>query len=104
MQPKTIAPLSTLPTAAAKRVTGASEAQVATPDQVFNQMDAELIRVLEDLVHVLIDKGVIALTDLPPSAQVKLLKRKGFREFVQVNGTTKDYVDTLDDSRFGLMR
>lgn len=41
--------------------------------------DLELIRVLEDLVEVLTDKGVIRFTDLPDAAQQKLLGRKDLR-------------------------
>ncbi len=37
--------------------------------------DLDLVRVLEDLVTVLIDKRVIALTDLPQAAQQKLADR-----------------------------
>ncbi len=41
--------------------------------------DLDLIRVLEDLVEVLTDKGVIRFTDLPEAAQQKLLGRKDLR-------------------------
>ncbi len=37
------------------------------------------IRVIEDVVDVLIDRGLLRLTDLPPEAQRKLLARKGAR-------------------------
>jgi transposase len=37
--------------------------------------DLELIRVLEDLVGVLVDRGVIRYTDLPVAAQRKLQQR-----------------------------
>lgn len=73
-------------------------------DDVFNAMDAELIRVIEDLVHVLIGKGLIMLTDLPPRAQAKLLQRAGFRDHLQADGSLSDYVDRLDDSKFGFLR
>ena len=42
----------------------------------LSRLDADFIRVLEDLVEVLIDKGVINLTDLPPEAQQKLSERR----------------------------
>ncbi|WP_026279769.1 hypothetical protein [Thioalkalivibrio sp. ALJ16] len=45
--------------------------------------DLELIRVLEDLVEVLTDKGVIRFTDLPDAAQRKLLGRKDLRASAQ---------------------
>ena len=39
-----------------------------------------MIRVVDDLVHLLIIKGVIRITDLPPAAQAKLLTRSQARE------------------------
>lgn len=41
--------------------------------------DAELARVTEDLIDVLIDRGVIQFTDLPVAAQNKLLQRRQTR-------------------------
>lgn len=46
----------------------------------FASMDANLVRVLEDLVDVLITRNVICITDLPPEAQQKLFERKHFRD------------------------
>ncbi len=45
----------------------------------FARLDADLIRVIEDVVDVLIDRGLLRLTDLPADAQRKLLTRKGAR-------------------------
>lgn len=42
--------------------------------------DLDMIRVVDDLVHLLIIKGVIRITDLPPAAQAKLLTRSQARE------------------------
>ncbi|SDS52101.1 tryptophan synthase subunit beta [Pseudomonas oryzae] len=41
--------------------------------------DLELIRVLEDLVSVLVERGVIRYTDLPVAAQRKLQERAEVR-------------------------
>lgn len=41
--------------------------------------DMDLIRVLEDVIDLLIDRGVIVFTDLPPEAQSKLSKRQSLR-------------------------
>ena len=41
--------------------------------------DAELARVTEDLIDVLIDRGVIQFTDLPVAAQNKRLQRRQTR-------------------------
>ena len=42
--------------------------------------DLMLARVMEDLIDVLIEKGVIMFTDFPEMAQKKLLERRGFRK------------------------
>lgn len=42
--------------------------------------DAELARVLEDIISLLTDKGVIQFTELPRAAQEKLLQRKSLRQ------------------------
>jgi hypothetical protein len=39
-----------------------------------------MVRVLDDLIYLLIRKGVIAITDLPPMAQVKLMNRANARQ------------------------
>jgi hypothetical protein len=41
--------------------------------------DQDFVRVLEDVVELLIDKGVILFTDLPGSAQQKMLYRQRLR-------------------------
>ena len=46
----------------------------------FVQLDADFIRVLEDLIDALIRRQVINITDLPSAAQHKLYSRKGHRE------------------------
>ena len=46
----------------------------------LKQSDLDMIRVLDDLVHVLMDKGVLRITDLPPAAQSKLLSRTQARD------------------------
>jgi len=51
--------------------------QTAAPG--FDQLDADFIRVLEDLIDALIRQRVINITDLPPAAQRKLYSRKDHR-------------------------
>ena len=53
-----------------------------TADDIQSQLiasDLGLIRVLEDLIAVLIDKRVIMATDLPKAAQRKLARRYELR-------------------------
>ena len=49
------------------------------PASGFQQLDADFIRVLEDLIDALIRRQVINVTDLPSAAQHKLYSRKGHR-------------------------
>lgn len=51
------------------------------PEKVaaLGQTDASLVRVLEDLIDVLITRGVIQFTDLPEPAQARLLERRATR-------------------------
>ena len=45
----------------------------------FAALDADFVRVTEDLIYTLIEKGVIQFTDLPREAQEKLEARQSFR-------------------------
>ena len=48
-------------------------------NRAFLESDLALVRVLEDLIDVLIDKDVLQFTDLPQAAQDKLLSRQTMR-------------------------
>jgi hypothetical protein len=47
--------------------------------EALSQSDTGLARVLEDVIDVLINRGVIQFTDLPDQAQLKLLERRQTR-------------------------
>ena len=49
------------------------------PVAALVQSDASLARVLEDLIDVLINRGLVQFTDLPDAAQAKLLERRQTR-------------------------
>ncbi|QTF07496.1 tryptophan synthase subunit beta [Brenneria izadpanahii] len=66
--------------------------------QQLRQSDLEMVRVLEDLIQVLIDKGVINITDFPPAAQLKLIGRAQARE--ALNGGLNKLISDDDDSMF----
>ena len=53
--------------------------------------DAGLARVTEDLIDILITRGVIQFTDFPPAAQAKLLERR------QTRATLSNRLRLLDD-------
>jgi hypothetical protein len=49
------------------------------PAHQFASLDADLVRVLEDLIDALIQRNVLMVTDLPVQAQQKLFNRKNVR-------------------------
>jgi hypothetical protein len=54
----------------------------APAEAAFDRLDADFVRVIEDVIDTLIVKNVINITDLPERAQAKLFARKSFRERV----------------------
>lgn len=58
--------------------------------------DMPLVRVLEDLIDLLIDREVIRFTDLPDAAQGKLMDRRRLR------AALKPGLDLLDDGEKSL--
>ena len=57
----------------------------------FSQLDADFVRVLEDLIDALIANGTLRMTDLPIQAQQKLTQRK------QQRARLSEHLDLLDD-------
>lgn len=72
------------------RVAGAGDLQNA-----LTSSDLDMIRVIEDLVATLIDKGIIALTDLPAEAQRKLARRCELRSTLSDLGEIVADMDEL---------
>ena len=52
--------------------------------------DLAFVRVVEDMLEVLLEKGVLSFTDLPPAAQRKVLERKSLRVKNAVNLISDD--------------
>ncbi|MEQ6917657.1 tryptophan synthase subunit beta like protein [Halomonas aquatica] len=50
----------------------------------FQSSDLAFVRVLEDVIELLMDKGVISFTDLPEPAQEKVMERQALRR--RLNG------------------
>jgi hypothetical protein len=46
----------------------------------LEESDHALIRVVDDLVNVLVEKNMMRFTDLPEAAQKKLLERRSLRQ------------------------
>ncbi len=49
-------------------------------DGGFSRLDADFVRVIEDLIDTLLSRNILNVTDLPAEAQHKLFARKSFRE------------------------
>ena len=60
----------------------------------FSRLDADFVRVIEDVIDTLIVKNIINITDLPSEAQAKLFARKSFRE-----RATKDALKLFGDDQ-----
>lgn len=48
--------------------------------KILKTMDLEMVRVIEDLVDILVDRRLILFTDLPEPVQNKLLFKRSIRE------------------------
>lgn len=74
----------------------------AGPPEDFNRLDADFVRVIEDVIDTLIVKNVLNITDLPEQAQAKLFARKSFRERVTSNSLRlfgdSGFVEVIDDT------
>lgn len=76
-------------------------------DDAFNRLDADFVRVLEDLIDTLILKNLLSISDLPEAAQAKLGERKSFRanlgsSTLQLFSTT-GFSELIDDTGFGAL-
>lgn len=45
----------------------------------LRESDLDVVRVLDDLINLLVEKNTIRFTDLPEPAQRKLMERRGLR-------------------------
>ena len=73
----------------------------------FNQLDADFVRVLEDLIDTLIVKNLIAISDLPESAQAKVYARKSYRDRMDGKAlrlfSNSGFSEVIDDTGFGAL-
>lgn len=60
------------------------------PRSLLTLTDAGLVRALEDLINVLVDKKIIRFTDLPPEVQKKITTRQKIREKLSDTGLMVD--------------
>ena len=76
--------------------------------QEFERLDADFVRVIEDVIDTLIIKNIINITDLPGEAQAKLMARKTFRERVTRHSlklfADTDFGEVVADTNFSDLR
>jgi hypothetical protein len=56
-----------------------SEGETNPGQAHFQASDLAFVRVLEDVIELLMDKGVISFTELPEAAQQKVMERQTLR-------------------------
>ena len=69
------------------------EQGLSSPDsarQVLAESDLKMIRLVDDLIDLMIDKDVIKFTDLPPAAGEKYLQRQVARRRLQTIIVSED--------------
>lgn len=72
-------------------------------DKIMDQQDRDFIRVLEDLIDLLIARGVITMEMLPKDAVEKLAMRRQMRS--QLMGGADPHADTSElDRRLAALR
>ena len=72
----------------------------------FGRLDADFVRVLEDLIDALLLNGSLRITDLPVAVQAKVVVRKDWRDrssgLIAPSGfAASGFVEVIDDSAFG---
>lgn len=67
--------------------------RIEASEQNISGTDLPLVRVLEDLIDLLIDREVIRFTDLPEAAQQKLMNRRTLRTSLRAG------LDLISDER-----
>jgi hypothetical protein len=73
-------------------------------DDSFGRLDADFVRVIEDVIDTLIERHILNITDLPVEAQAKLFARKSYRERSARNALRLyegSVADAIIDSQFG---
>ena len=73
----------------------------------FNQLDADFVRVLEDLIDTLIVKNIVTISDLPERAQAKVYARKSYRDRMGGQAlrlfSNSGFSEVIDDTGFGTL-
>lgn len=64
--------------------------------KVLTNLDLEMVRVIEDMVNLMVEKGLILFTDLPEPVQNKLLFKRSLRKSLNPEHSLIDEEETLN--------
>ena len=73
----------------------AGEYDKTSYEALLTAADKKMIRVLDDLIEILVNKNIILLTDLPDEAREKLGNRREVRKRMHENGAELTVDDIL---------
>ncbi|WP_319380580.1 hypothetical protein [Thiomicrorhabdus sp.] len=65
-----------------------------TIKKILDKLDLDMVRVIEDLIEILIDKNLMLFTDLPEPVQNKLMFKKALRS---LNRPTRMIYEETDE-------
>ena len=57
---------------------------------VLDQLDLDMVRVIEDLIDIMIDRNLMRFTDLPEAVQNKLLFKRKIRNMTSEDNTFQE--------------
>ncbi|WP_040727167.1 hypothetical protein [Thiomicrorhabdus sp. Kp2] len=57
---------------------------------VLNRLDLDMVRIIEDVIDILIDKNIMLFTDLPDAVQNKILFKKNIRNLSSGNSIIEE--------------
>ncbi len=62
----------------------------ALVESVLNRLDLDMVRVIEDLIDIMIDRNLMIFTDLPEPVQNKLLFKRRMRNLKNITSIIDD--------------
>ncbi len=64
--------------------------------KVLNNLDLSMVRVIEDVIDIMIDKNIMLFTDLPDAVQNKILFKKTIRSISNKNTSIIEDTEELN--------
>jgi len=64
--------------------------------KVLTNLDLDMVRVIEDMVNLMVEKGLILFTDLPEPVQNKLMFKRSLRKSLKPEHSLIEEEETLN--------